>query len=84
MRDNPVLRSIETDKTRSNQQTIDYLEILLEQARDGRIDEIAAVYLFRDGGVGFSWSGTNDMFKLLGAVNRMAYRINQRIDDSNS
>lgn len=52
------------------------LEDLLERARAGEISSVAAAYVYRDGSIGKSWSTPPCFGTLLGAVSRLAHRMN--------
>ena len=77
------IKQIETDKTRFTAQSIAYLEELLAMAHAGEITELACVYLKTNGEIGSTWSGTNDMLRLLGGASRLVHRLNLRVDEAN-
>lgn len=75
------IRQIETPKTKSNKETIEYLSDLLEAAKRGDITEIAAVYRIGDM-YAYTWSSCIDLNGLLAGTSRLCFKINQRIDNA--
>lgn len=51
------------------------LEALLEQVRAGEISSIGVAYVYRDGRSGSKWSEAPNFATLLGAVTRLAHKL---------
>ena len=54
------------------------LEEVLKEAKEGKIASVAIAAIADDGAVWTSWSETDNFGALLGAVSRLAHRINVR------
>lgn len=59
---------------------IEPLEEALAEARDGRLSSVALAVVYRDGACGASWSELPSHAAMLGAVSRLAHRINLEAD----
>ena len=52
------------------------IEELLAKAKAGELSSVAIAYVYRDGTIGRGWSTPPCFGALLGAVNRLAHRMN--------
>lgn len=57
------------------------LESVLERAREGDLSSVAIAYVYRDGTIGRTWSTPPCFGALLGAVSRLAHRMNVTKDE---
>jgi hypothetical protein len=55
---------------------IETIEQLLEKAKAGEISSVAVAFVYRDGTIGRDWSTPPSFAALLGAVTRLAHRMN--------
>ena len=70
-----------TPKVRSNQETIDILEDVLQKAKEGKIIEIAMVYKDDEQYYNHRYTTSTDVISELGAVSRLHYVLQKRMDD---
>lgn len=59
---------------------IEILEDMLVEARKGNLSSIAVAKVFRDGTTGSEWSHLPSYGLMLGALARLSYRMNVRMD----
>lgn len=64
----------------TNAEVIELLEETLEDARAGKIIEIAVAEVHSDGAVSTGHTSTNNLMRLLAAVSRMQHRLHIRAD----
>ena len=63
-----------------NEQAIDQLKILLEAAKDGEITELVAIVKWKDDqGYSYCWTGSNDLYKMVGAIEALKQRTVMRL-----
>ena len=55
---------------------VERIEEVLAKARAGELSSVALAYVYRDGAIGRSWSTPPCFGALLGAVTRLAHRMN--------
>lgn len=65
-----------TGKNRSQEQTVEALERMLKQAKAGKLDSLACVYV-EDGEPMFSYTPLKDSLLTLGALTRLILRIDR-------
>jgi len=65
------------------QTVIERLEMILEEARAGRISAVAIAVVTDNGATNCAWSETDDVGKLLASVARLQHKINVKIDETN-
>ena len=70
-----------TPKVRSNQETIDILKDVLQKAEEGKIIEIAMVYKDNEQYYNHRYTTSTDVISELGAVSRLHYVLQKRMDD---
>lgn len=56
------------------------LEVALAQARDGEIASIGLAIVYRDGVAGAKWTTGGSFMRILGAVHRLAHKLNLEMD----
>lgn len=54
-----------------NQQTVQLLEQLLEQAKRGELQQLYAVYQYEGGNFGHAWTGSDNVIELVGWLELM-------------
>lgn len=64
------------------QVVIEKLEEVLKLARAGELSAVAIAVVYRDGRTGARWSPSPRFASVLGAVDRLAYKLNQLQDES--
>lgn len=64
-----------------NQQAVDYLQTLVDQAKAGEILEIVCVSKLSDGQYEHCWTGCKDLHELVGQLARMQYLMIQRMNN---
>jgi hypothetical protein len=79
MSDGPKLTAIKPEP--HGQGCIALLEKALEEARAGRYSAIALAVVYRDGSPGAKWSLPFGVASLIGAVSRLAHKLNQEADE---
>ena len=77
----PDLRVVEHPSVKSDE-TIAALEDTLAMARDGKLVSVMLIGEAKDGSRYTRYTACRDLFALLGEVERLAYRINRRMDDA--
>lgn len=60
---------------------VETLEEVLERAKAGEVSSVAIAYVLRDGAVCSTWSAPPCFGTLLGAVHRLAHRMNLTKDE---
>lgn len=68
-----------TDET--NEETIDILERALKDAREGKIIEVALACVMCDRNVETGRTSSNNSILMLGAIYRLAHRLQMKIYD---
>ena len=67
-------------KSGFNEQAVDMLENLLDQARKGELVELVATYKVRSSPEAyFAWTGCNDITRLIGDLEAVKHRMVQRM-----
>lgn len=79
MSESPVRRLSVVPK-KYNKQAIRYLEELLEQAKKGEIVEVVCVYKFDNGLFEHCYTGCDDLYLLIGQIERMKHVMLRRMD----
>lgn len=74
-----TVRKLEVVKN-YNQQTVDLLEQLLDEAKRGEIVEILVVSKCLGGEYDNSWTGCKDLHQLVGELERIKYLTLKRMD----
>lgn len=69
-------------KTGYNSQVVEHLEDLLKRAKGGEVVSITSIFEVSGGVVEHAWTGTNDLFTLLGYASRLMYVLQKRIDNN--
>jgi hypothetical protein len=59
---------------------VERLEEALAEAREGTITAVAIAVVNSDGSTSHSWSEADDFGKLMGAITRLQYRLNVKVD----
>lgn len=63
-----------------NSQAVSQLRTLLEDAEEGRITEFVMCYKYKNhGGYSHCWTGSNDIYKFIGALEVMKQRAMFRL-----
>jgi hypothetical protein len=65
---------------RYNQQVIDHLEELLQRAKDGAIHEVVITVKTSAGMYDHSWTGCDNLFELVGFLERQKLAMLRRMD----
>jgi hypothetical protein len=63
-----------------NQQTVDALEILLQQAKNGEIVEIVVTAKCADGSYDHNWTGCENLMEMVGILERQKLNTLRRMD----
>jgi hypothetical protein len=63
-----------------NAQVVKYLEILLEDAKAGKITEMCCVTKLSDGQYEHCWTGCEDLYQLVGQLERLVQLTLRRMD----
>jgi hypothetical protein len=70
----PSLHVIEAEPVSPD--LIETLEVALKEAREGKLSSVAIAVVHRDGCITSAWSTPPSFGLLLGAVHRLAHRMN--------
>lgn len=73
--------ALKTLKAEVNEQTVDVLERALEEAKNGRIQEVALAVVYADGVTGWRRSGSLYISRLIGAAAVLLYQLNRTADE---
>ncbi|OHD18280.1 MAG: hypothetical protein A2Y38_18740 [Spirochaetes bacterium GWB1_59_5] len=63
-----------------NHQVVDHLETLLALAKNGEVLELIATVKYDNGLYGHSWTGCENMFELVGVLERQKLATLRRMD----
>jgi len=63
-----------------NAQAVEYLEQLLAEAKSGDIVEICCITKLRDGMYSHCWTGCEDLYQLVGYLERVKHLQLRRMD----
>jgi len=74
-----TLRTIEPEEP--GEDVVETLEYLLAKARAGEISSVAVAVVYRSGIPGATWSRLPSLVAALGAVSRLAHRLNGIADE---
>lgn len=73
---------IEIHPEPSGQGIVELLEHLLARAKAGEFSSLSVAYVYRDASVGCSWSRLPNQILMLGAISRLAHKLNRSADDA--
>lgn len=64
-------------------EVVEELRLMLKSAEEGNIRHISVAFTVADGGVvTANFGGEGDAYRVIGAVNRLAHRLNKDLDES--
>ncbi len=58
-----------------NEEVVAMLETALKEAQEGHITSIGIAYTTKEGTIGTGWSRGNHLFKLIGAIDHLKFRM---------
>jgi hypothetical protein len=82
MKREPVIGVIDCEQLQSpiNQEVVEYLEDCLQQAKDGKISNMAIAVVRPTGEITTGWT-SGDLIPLVAASARLAYRMQGAVDN---
>lgn len=72
---------LETRPQKSKKSVLETLENVLEEAREGRVAEVAIAIVRPNGAANTAWSDMDNAAGLLGAITLCAHRLSKGLDE---